>query len=374
MSMKRLITALGSIAYLFRQRRLRQTPQSILVIKIGALGDVLMTTPFIRALRMAFPKARIVYAVGKWSRPILEDSPRLDRIVAFDEQVVWKRKWRQLLALIGTLRLEKPDLTFVLDKHMGASLFASCAGGFRVGFDRRGEGFANNLSVPYGPVRHEILYYLDLLRAVAPDSDSADTSMEVFYTKEELAGAEAVYEEYAASETCDVAFMVGGAQNPNQTAFLKRWPLRLYSELAGMLIERNPNVRIWLFGGPADVALNQGIVERYPDHAVDVAGIGTVKQSMALMRRCAVMVTHDTGPMHMAAAAGVPVVSLSGPVHPGRTVPHGKRDINIWKPNVEGALSYDDEGKFPSGIDELPCMTAITPQEVAEKLRFYGLR
>lgn len=370
---KRFVIAIGRLLFVFRRRQPVRDPRTIAVLKIGALGDVIMSTPLLRSLRRMYPRAKILYIVGKWSASPLRGNSNVDRIIEFDERIVWRFRLSVLIKLLTMLRREHIDLGFVLDKHYSAGLFAFLSGiAFRVGFNRRGEGFANNLSVTYGPVRHEVEYNLDLLRLLRPALVHDDTRLEVPVSQHDSEHASARLRELSSCRRF-VGIAAGGAQNPSQAAFLKRWPLRHYCDLTRMIVAKNPDVCVLLLGGPTDREVNQTVRRACPDRTVDVAGDVSVQESVALMSHCLVVVTHDSGPMHMAAASGTPVVSLSGPVHPGRTTPLGQRHVNLWKPQLPGALCYDDEGNFPKGVVELPCLVEIIPREVYQVLTRYGL-
>ncbi len=360
--MKRPIYLLGRFAFCLRRRTPPKVPRTILVLKPGALGDVLMTTPFLRALRSCYPQSRIVYAVGRWSSDVLAHNPHIDQMIVFDDAAVFQIRPRQLLRLLIRLRRLHADLGFVLDKHYRASVFAWLAGvRFRVGFDRRGEGFANNLSVPFGPVRHDVEFNLDLLRVLGHAVQGG--SLESYEDDADRAFAEGFLKEHELSGVPLFGVVAGGAENPGQVAYLKRWPQHRYKELLRLIAEQMPQVRVLLFGGPKDAALNAALCTASTT-AINVAGRATIRQSIALMRHCCVFITHDTGPMHMAAAAGIPVVTISGPVHPLRHTPQGPQHTFLWKPNLPGALWYDDAGKFPAARSALPCLEAITAAEV----------
>lgn len=362
--MKHIILSIGAFLFLFKRKMFSGTPKTILVLKIGAIGDVLMSTPLLHALRNAYPHARIIYAVGKWSKAVLENNPNVDEVMDFDDPIIWRRDLKAILVLIRRLRSVHADIGFVLDRHFYASLLAVASGvRFRVGYDRNGEGFANNRNVVYGPVKHEIVYHLDLLRSLG--KDVPDGVMEAFPSTEDQGIAESIFAQPPfAGRTC-IGFMVGGAKNPGQDMHIRRWPFSHYCALIGLLLEHFPNIVIILFGGPSDVIENKEVIRSvgHADHIAQLAGRTSILQSIACMKRCAVFVTHDSGPMHMAATAGVPVVSIFGPVHPARKAPRGPQNEYLWRPDLPGALC-DEEGRFPKDIKELKCMTGVTPKDV----------
>src|SRR6476661_1297 len=134
----------------------------VLPWKIGALGDVVMTTPLVRQLRRALPEARIDYLTGHRCTAILAGNPHLDAVYGFDDAILYRSRASRLPELVPLLR--GYDCVFTLDKHWVFALVARLAGvPLRIGFQRRlHEGLLHTRTVPYGALRHEIDYYLDL--------------------------------------------------------------------------------------------------------------------------------------------------------------------------------------------------------------------
>ncbi len=361
--MKLLVIPIGKLTFLFKNKNIPSNPKTIAIIKIGAIGDVLMSTPLLENVRKAYPSARIIYVVGNWSKAVLEGNPAIDSLVPFDDQIIWDRHYLKIWNLAKEVRREKIDIGFILDRHYFASLFGFLCGiRFRIGFDRKGEGFANNLNVIYGPIRHEIEYSLDLLRALG--KPAAYEGMKVFLAESDKHFANDFVREHNLQNAAVVGLMAGGAVNPGQSMLIRRWPTDHFIELTRLLLKSFPKIRILMFGGLGDKKINKGIIESTDENFVkNVAGKASIKQSIALMKHCRVFVTHDSGPMHMAAAAGIPVISIFGPVHPERKAPIGLRHTYVWKPDLPGALT-DDEGKFPAGLSELECMRGVQPESI----------
>ncbi|MBI4092920.1 MAG: glycosyltransferase family 9 protein [Candidatus Kerfeldbacteria bacterium] len=367
--MKSVIVSLGKILFLFKKRILRGSPKKILIIRSAGIGDVLMSTPLIRNLKDTFPQAEIVYVVGAWSRGVLEGNPYISKIIDFPDEVIWKKRWFEIGRLIREIRRQRADLGFVLERHFLAGVFAFLCGiKFRIGLDRRGEGFANNRNVTYGPVRHEVEYYLDLLRSVI--DRPYNNQLEVFPSDEDRGVARSLLKRFKIDTDRRIGIMVGGAENPGQAAYLKRWPLDHYRSLIRKLITASRDVVIVLFGARSDRPLNEQLITKGNDRVFNAAGDLTVLQSVTLMATCNLFITHDSGPMHMAAASGVPVISIFGPTHPKRYAPLGPHHRYLWKPDRPGALTYD-EGKFPQDLKEVECMRAVTPDEVMAEVKSY---
>jgi len=345
-----------------RQGRPPKNPTKIVIIKPGALGDVVMTTPLISALKKMYPQAHITYVVGKWASEVLVHNPHIDQVIVVDDTVFYRRDIVGLLRLARTLRRQRFDLGFVLDRHYLAGIFAWAAGvKFRLGFDRFGEGFPHHRSVSVRLARYDGEYYLDLARALG--YAGALGPMEVFPTGEDDQRAAKRWVDEKLEKKKTIGMVVGGAQNPGQVAFFKRWPLDSYKELIGKVIAAYPQTDVALFGGPTDHKMNQEVANAFPGR-VHVFSDTSVLESVALMKHCQLFICHDTGPMHLAAAAGVPVLSIFGPTDPARLAPVGLSHYTIIHDGEVGARTYSLYGTMPALPLPLPCMTSITPDEV----------
>lgn len=364
--MTALVTTLGRLLFIARRKTPPPDPKRILVVKPGAIGDVLMTTPLLRALRRQYPKSRVTYLVGGWSAPVLEHNPNVDRLwVVPDEIFFGPLNLLAILRLLGRLRAEQFDLAVIPDRRWTAGVFAWLAGcRFRVGSDRRGEAFASNLRVPYGPVRHEIEYNLDLLRALAPAAPT-ETSLELVLTRAERRAASSWASEHAVGRP-RIGLLPGGAQNPGLATYVKRWPMPHWISLARTVRAQFPRASVVLFGGAGDAEANTTVSSAVPG-LVEATGL-TLRASAALLGEMDAFVSIDSGPMHLAAAVGTPVVALFGPVHPGRVAPQGAGHRVLWRPDLPGALAYE-EGRFPHTIEPLPCMVGLAPETVFVALR-----
>ncbi len=329
----------------------------ILIFRSGAIGDVLMTTPLVRAIRKKFPDAQIHYCTGNWSKEVLQGNKNIDGIITFDESIIFKRKFRELLNLAKNLRKNKYDLAFILDISYLAGMFSLlfCVKE-RVGFSRNNEGFMHRTKVKYDSEKHDIEYYLDMAKAVGADDN--DKKMEIFISEKEKVFAAKFVVNHHLDNKRIVGISPGGAENPGQVLPLKRWPWQKYAELGDMLLEKD--FAVVFFGGTNDKETIKKVMSQMKQGAVDASGI-SLKESAALVKHCARFVCNDSGPMHIAAAMGVPTIAIFGPTNPKKLAPLGKGHIVLQK-ELPCVPCYKD-GKFKK-CQTHQCMEEISAKEV----------
>ena len=302
-------------------------PKRILFFKLGAIGDVLMTTPLVRQVRKNFPKAKIDYLVGGHSAKVLEGNKNIDEIISFDENIFIKKKIICWMNLIRVIRKRKYDLIFICDKHWIFNMTALLTGAsIRVGFDRMGkEGIGLTHKVYYREIRHSLLYYLDLAKAAGLKVEYTDTQMDISISKADEKWAADFWKKNKLGNKA-IGVAPGGAINPGQTFFGKRWPAEKYAELCEKLNAKGN--KIIIIGGPGDEAAAQTIAAKAK--VVNAIGKASIKQSAALIKKCKAFVCNDSGPMHIAATTGTRVISLFGPTDPRRLAPIGKKNNYVW--------------------------------------------
>lgn len=324
----------------------------IAVIKSGAIGDVLMTTPFLACLRRTFPGAEICYITGKWSAGILEDNPDVDRIIAFDQDALFRGSFLKKISLFKKLRAriieEEFDMCFVMDKSWIAGFFArACGIPERIGFARGWEGIFLTKTVIYERVKHEIQYYIDLLAYFTKENCSTDMRIAISQEDKKLAGQ--VRRRAGTGKL--LAFALGGG-NPGQDASPRNWPFENFARLAEMASSKD--WKIVCLGKAGNIAGR---------NVQNLAGETTIKEAAAILSVCDAIVTGDSGLMHIASAVGIPVVSIFGPTDPRRKAPLNGKSAWLWRGS--DCTKCELYGKYCSNH---PLTSEIIPEEVMNKL------
>ncbi|MBI5428213.1 MAG: glycosyltransferase family 9 protein [Nitrospinae bacterium] len=340
-------------------------PRKILVVKLGAMGDLVMASAFFDALRRRFPEAEIVLLAGKTYGRVLERHPVFDRLVLADDAAIYRgglgARLREVLRIVPRLRRESFDWVFVLHRAWPFNLLAFLSGARRrVGFARGREGILLTDRVVPARGRNEREIYLDLLRAAGVPavyeksfyylSEEEDRFLEEFVRRHGIREGE-----------CVVGVGPGGGKNAKLFMPTKRWPADNYVLLIKKL---PPSCRIVLFGSRDERDLADRILSDCPD-CVDATDL-SYGEMASVFRRCRLYIGNDSGPLHIAEAMGIATLSFFGPTNPSVQAPLGPRHSVLYK-RVECSPCYDD-GRFPE-CDHMTCLNSITAEEAAEAAR-----
>ena len=299
---------------------------NILIVRLGALGDVVHAIPAAAALRRAFPSARIDWLVEAKHRAIVDLVQVLDRVVAIERASVqgWSRA-------VAQLRLVRYDLAIDLQGLMKSAVLARASGASRVvGFsiwhlrEKTARPFYSDVREAEGG--HVIAKNLRLLEAVGVQ----DPAIEFPLADVPSAALDALR---ASIGGAPFALINPGAAWPN-----KRWPPERFGELAAFLREARGLTPVVLWG-PGEEDLAQAVVAASSGAAV-LAPPTSVSDIVAIARAAALAVSGDTGPLHLATAVGTPTVSVFGPTDPARNGPFASDDVAVSRYDACGCR-YD---------------------------------
>lgn len=308
-------------------------PRNILVINFGQLGDVVLSLPALQAIRKRFPKARITVAIGKPGAEVVALSGSVDATLIVDRVAL--RDGFKIISLARIARLVKnvrrSQFDFVIDLHSlsETNLLGFLSGAPKRLYSRRPQRSLDFLAnfKPRPPVeedhrqRHLIDRYLDVL--IPLGVTSANRLPRLRTRPGDDAVVEQILMNAKAAAGAPLVGLFPGAGHPSRC-----WPLERFAELADFLV-RNDSVRILVFVGPEENALIREIRSRFPAGTVVLEKL-TIAQLAAAQARLAVFVSNDTGPMHIAAAVGTPVVLLLDKRAPTSYLPQGERHRIIY--------------------------------------------
>ncbi|MCW3098298.1 MAG: ADP-heptose--lipopolysaccharide heptosyltransferase [Chthonomonadaceae bacterium] len=327
------------------------SPPSILVMTREHIGDLVCTTPALRSLRHLYPESYIVAEVGERAACVLENCPYVDEIVLRPHHQGLTGKAQ----FIRLLRQRRFDIGVVLDNSADMILYLRLGGVVRrVGMIRK-KRFSQFLtdSVPFDPMQHEMI---DNFRNVVAllGADVSDPQPELFPTSQDIARVDALFAEYGLRPEETLI-----ALNPGASAPANRWLPERFAEVGDLLAQR-PQTRILLLGSSGDLPIIAEVLRGMKTAPVVLTGQLSVLQLAETLRRCSLMITNDTGPMHIGCAMRTPIVAIFGPAVPYESGP-GYVPGNIVLRNVTGCpncTKYDCR-------DDRRCMQAVTTAEVA---------
>ena len=293
-------------------------PRRLLVRAVNWLGDAVMTTPALDAIRAAFPETRIVAV----ARPLVAELLRLHP--AIDEAVVYDSKGEHSgglgrLRMARELRRHRPDAAILFQNAFDAALLAFLAGiPERAGYTTDGRRILLSRPVPVTEEvlsLHHVEYYLRLLEELGiPRPETVSLSLRV--SGEERA---AMRDRLASLGVPEGRRIVG--INPGATyGSSKRWYPERFAAVADALSEEW-DASVVLMGSVPETPLADEIEAAMRQSPVNLAGRTTVRELMALLAECSFLVTNDSGPMHIAAAFDVPIAAIFGPTDWDKTSP-----------------------------------------------------
>jgi heptosyltransferase-1 len=338
---------------------------NILIVKLSAIGDVIHTLPSLAALRRCYPQAHISWVVEESASDLLADHPMLDRVLV-SRRKSWVRNLREgrdraaalheIGGFLRTLRDRPYDL--VIDFHglfKSAVLVFLSRGKRRLGYDslQEGSGLVLSEKIPEDMGKHAVDRYLDFPRHLG-----CDTSRPEFPIALQAAHFKRI-EALLAGKKIDTG---AGFVAVSPVAY---WETKLWDEVKFAAICDRIVREIGLpvvFTGESPEGPISRIRSLMEAPSASAAGETSLRELAALYKKAAVLLTTDSGPMHLAAAVGTPVVALFGPTSPGRTGPYGEGHVVIRK-------DMDCSPCFRKSCETMECMKTISVEEVFQAVR-----
>jgi len=326
----------------------------ILVIKLSAVGDVLLITPSLKALREKYPLAKIVCLVGKEARQILQSCPYADELIVYDPQQKHKRWWK-LWKLGKVLRQHNFDKVIDFQNNRKShllSFLSFCPE--RYGYRNKKWGFLLSCGIkddqgPMPAVEHQFRI-LDEIGV----SLSGIPELQMWPSKEDSRYVQEVLDSFWIAPSTR---LVGVNISASARWLTKNWPIVYIAKLCDLLAVKN--VRVFLTGLEKDKETAQKILKSAKSKPIDLTGKTNILQLAALIKKASVFVTPDSASMHVAAAMKTPFVALFGPTDPFRHLPPSSRHKVIYLKS-DCAPCYQGQCAIKTHL----CMENITPEQV----------
>ncbi len=339
----------------------------ILIRGTNWVGDAVMSVPAMREIRRIFPESHISVLVRPWVRDIYAAADFVDAVLEYDKSGRHRGIYG-FCRLASELRRKRFDLAIVLQNAFEAALLVWAAGiPKRIGYARDGRSLLLTDAIPIDPeVRklHQAYYYLGILAGLgllesrAWGRGGTVPSAHIGVREEDRVAARAILQSCGIPQEDLIVGITPGAFYGEA----KRWFADRYAVVAHAIAEEN-TARILLFGAASDLPVVQEVAAAMKRDSVILAGRTTLGQLMALIKECRLLITNDSGPMHLAAALDVPQLALFGSTSETATGPLN-RNARVIKHPVDCNPCF--LRKCPT---DFRCMNRISAEEVIEAAR-----
>jgi lipopolysaccharide heptosyltransferase II len=330
----------------------------VLILKPSSLGDVIQALPVLRLIKLHLPQSEIYWWLDHSLTPLLEGDPDLAGIIPFNRKR-WSSPWHwnEVWSSVQHIRAHHFDWVIDLQSLLRSGAMAWFANGtFTVGLDDAREGARGfyDVAIPrHSYATHAVDWYLDVLPAL-----NVPVHRNFAWLPERAPVAQAVRDKWHPEGSRWIALQ------PGARWLNKRWPAEYFAAFAKELASGFGDVRFAIFGSGADRPLGETIARALPDRCLDLTGRTSLSEMIEWTRLCELMVTNDTGPMHVAAALGKPVVGIFGPTDPRRTGPYGQLHHALQHP-LPCVPCMKDSCR---NARPLECLHAIRPGEIVARV------
>jgi len=311
------------------RERQSEDPLRILLARRSSIGDIVLTMPTLVALRRGFPDAYIAWMVDNRFREIIEGHDCLDEVIPAPRYAghAHVRFVRETIQSVRVLRERKFDMTVDTHGLLKSSALCLLSGApRRIGFDderRELNCLCTNERAPGNPDIHAVDRYLMMTEYLKCPTEPIEFRLPIAEMSQNWANRFIEENHPAGGDQLLVGLNLGAGQ-PH-----RRWPTEHFAQLAEAIHQDEEACSI-LIGAPDDRKIAESVKQQLTVPTIDAVGQTTLRQLPALIQRCDVVVSADSGPMHIAVAVGVPTVALFGPSFPHLTGPYGDNNIVLW--------------------------------------------
>jgi len=328
----------------------------LLIVNVNWLGDVLFSTPAIRALRKHLPSAHLACLVPSRCTPILRNNPNLNEVISYEDQRPLAA-WAGLIHLIGELRKRHFDQAIFFHRSRTKVFLAASAGiKERIGYSTplKNRSLTRVYDAPSEKI-HRIDYFLGLLRSMGIPPDGR--TLDFFPDPGAEPGLGRLLESRGVFKGSDYAVVHAGGNWA-----LKQWPADYFVEWIRLFLNKFP-YKIILCGTKPEEGISKKIQSRFSEkEVVSLCGETSLDALAILLRQARFVLSNDSGPLHLAASQNTRILALFGPTAPGITGPVSKNRMALLRKDVGCEIPC-----YFRACDYRVCMDWLKPQEVFEK-------
>ena len=350
-------------------------PKSFLIINPFGIGDVLFSTPLIRSLKESFPSSKIFYLCNRRTQPILISNPLIDKIFVYerDEFEVIKKEsklsWiKKIISFVSEIRKENIDIAVDLSLNSQFGFFAWFAGiRKRIGFDykKRGRFLTEKIKMNGFESKHVIEYYLDVLQLLKVKTLSLQ--MELFIDqRDKLWCKDFLERRNIDKEDIFICIAPGGGESFGRDAYRKNWPLDNFVKLSERL-QKDLKAKLCILLGPKEKDIGKAFSE---SSNLVVFPPSTIMQAAAIIDRCNLFISNDSGLSKVANALDRKIVTIFGPIDEKIYSPYplDSKKHALIKKDLPCRPCYK-KFRLPECLYQLKCLESITVDEVFDSVR-----
>ncbi len=350
-------------------------PQRILVIRLDLIGDLVLSMTLVRALKRSYPQAELDLLALPASAKVVMHDPELTEIITYDPNV-WRRpkaliqpkNWREAFSLRRRLRARHYDIAVSVFGPWAGIIAALSGARRRVGFGRESyPGFMTD-NVPGrhwspGDHKHEVDYCLELAKSSGAITSPADRIPRLYVDPQACQQLEQLLMQQDVQQAKPVIACHVSSNNGQS----KRWPIPYWATLIDKLI-REQGAQVIFTGAPVDTPLIESVSHRMQEQAINLAGKTSLPQLVALLQRADLVISGDSGPMHIAAAVGTPLIAIHGPTDPALSGPVSPT-ATILRSDIWCSPCYNARDTADCRFFTTQCMKNISPAQVLEVVK-----
>lgn len=351
-------------------------PKRILVIRLDLIGDLVLSLTVVRALKRTYPEAEIDLLATPTSARVALHDPNLSQIIPYDPNI-WRRpkallrlkNWREARKLTRRLRSRHYDLAVSVYANWAAVLAVLSGAKRRVGYGP--EGYPGFMTDPvsggipgrwrhYAPLddKHEVDYCLALAKAAGATLTPADRVPHLYVDEQSRREVEQMLRD-AGVQPGEPVIVCHVCSNNGQS---KRWPIPFWATLIDRLV-REEHAQVVLTGAAGDLPIIEDVTQRTRERVINLADKTSLTQLAALLQRADLVISGDSGPMHMAVAVDAPLIAIHGPTNPSLGGPVSP-SATILRSHIWCSPCYNAKDPADCPFYTTQCMKNILPSTV----------
>ncbi len=331
-------------------------PESILITKLWAIGESVLTLPMIQGIKEKYPQTKITILARNRNKVVYEGQEFIDDIIVFEPNKVFS-----LLK-----RFKQFDLAIDCEPYLNISaLLGSFLAKKQIGFSHGSRAKIYHKKIHYNDQQHVVKTYCDLAKLLEVNAEPTKL-VHLKYSEEDENEANKLIKSFNIENNDKT---IGICPTTAETSKDRKWPLQNYAEVINNITSEKKQ-HVLLIGAQNDAEELEQLRNmcRDKNKVHNTAGKTTLKQLFALIKKCSLFISNDTGPMHIAAAQGVKTIGIFGPNLPIRFGPYGEGNISLYEKQYCSPCINVHKAEFPKCFNPIKgkCIKDIQPEKVIE--------